>query len=762
MKRVRFWGTRGSLPVALTAPTCARSSSRALRARARPPARQRVADLEAILAGLPFAAAGTYGGHSSCVADRHRRSRVLRLRHGQRPAALRPGGDWRGATAIAQTFHVFMSHLHWDHIMGLPFFVPAYIPGQPRRIYGSHARARGGAAAPAGRAVVSGRLLDLRRDDIEFVHLEPGRHARGRRHEGHDDAAAPRRRLLRLSLRGAAARSSSTRPTPSTSSTTRARPSASSRSSSDADLVIFDAMYSLADAISVKADWGHSSNIVGVELCQMAEARGTSACSTTSRCTTTQPIDARARRDAAPRGDHATGDAARASPRPTTAWKSRCERRAAAPGPDGAPDRTHRASSASSVLVVAGAVLICGATCSPTSAAVGMVRRVSVARAAPARSRCRSPSSRSTRRASPAVGQWPWPRTRAGRSSWTRSTAPAGGDRARHPDARSRRAVARAAVSSATAAGPPRWSPRCAACPRTTRCWPARLRARRRVLAFAGTPEPPACRCARRRSRSRRPEPHGDADRELAVVRLCRRADQHRRARSPASGRGLISVDPDARHRPPHPARRQRRGHARADARHRDAARRRSTRPRMRLNVAGSDVDRPGGRRARACRPRRTARFASTTRTHRADRFVSAIDVLEGQVDPARLRSKLVLIGVDRARPARLPEHADRRAHARQRDPCPAPREPATTARCCTGRAGRRASRRCSSWCSAGCWSMATPRWKPRNAALLMLLGVLAPAALAAFMAFIAPAPAARRGDARRRPDAAVRRRCSC
>jgi ribonuclease BN (tRNA processing enzyme) len=38
----------------------------------------------------------------------------------------------------------------------------------------------------------------------------------------------------------------------------------------DADVVIFDAMYSLADAISVKADWGHSSNVVGVELCQLA------------------------------------------------------------------------------------------------------------------------------------------------------------------------------------------------------------------------------------------------------------------------------------------------------------------------------------------------------------------------------------------------------------------------------------------------------------------------------------------------------------
>jgi ribonuclease BN (tRNA processing enzyme) len=41
----------------------------------------------------------------------------------------------------------------------------------------------------------------------------------------------------------------------------------------DADLVIFDAMYSLADAMSLKEDWGHSSNVVGVELCQMARAK---------------------------------------------------------------------------------------------------------------------------------------------------------------------------------------------------------------------------------------------------------------------------------------------------------------------------------------------------------------------------------------------------------------------------------------------------------------------------------------------------------
>ena len=32
-------------------------------------------------------------------------------------------------------------------------------------------------------------------------------------------------------------------------------------------------MFSLADAISIKEDWGHSSNMVGVELCQMAGVR---------------------------------------------------------------------------------------------------------------------------------------------------------------------------------------------------------------------------------------------------------------------------------------------------------------------------------------------------------------------------------------------------------------------------------------------------------------------------------------------------------
>ena len=33
--------------------------------------------------------------------------------------------------------HLFISHTHWDHIQGFPFFVPAYLPSTTVHVYGS-------------------------------------------------------------------------------------------------------------------------------------------------------------------------------------------------------------------------------------------------------------------------------------------------------------------------------------------------------------------------------------------------------------------------------------------------------------------------------------------------------------------------------------------------------------------------------------------------------------------------------------------------
>jgi phosphoribosyl 1,2-cyclic phosphodiesterase len=270
MKCLRFWGTRGSLPVALTASAVRHKVMAALRAAEG----QRFAsdgELEAYVESLGMAVAGTYGGHSPCVEIETGGSEYVLcdLGSGVRPfgqkAIARHGAAW------PQTYHVFMSHLHWDHIMGFPLFTPAYIPGNRIRIYGGHAQLeeafRRQHAAPS--FPVEFAALPAQ---IEFVRLEPGRkHAvagltvelKLQRHSGDSFG-------YRFSAAGKAVAYS----TDSEHALADLDDSVSfAEFFRDADVVIFDAMYSLTDAISIKADWGHSSNIVGVELCQMAGAR---------------------------------------------------------------------------------------------------------------------------------------------------------------------------------------------------------------------------------------------------------------------------------------------------------------------------------------------------------------------------------------------------------------------------------------------------------------------------------------------------------
>ncbi|HEY6135715.1 MAG TPA: MBL fold metallo-hydrolase [Rubrivivax sp.] len=268
MKRVRFWGTRGSLPVALTAAGLRQKLLATLRA-ARGRSLESEADLDQVLDSLPFATAGTFGGHSSCVQIDTGGPDYFVCDMG---SGLRPFGQ----TAMAQrsggqTFHIFMSHLHWDHIMGLPFFVPAFIPGNRVVIYGSHLeleaalrRQQDPPSFPIGFQIFGAKM--------EFVHLEPGRRydiggvgvtTMLQRHTGDSYA-------YRFEAGGKAVVYSTDSEHP------LAQPEHTDRFVEffrNADLVVFDAMYSLADSISVKADWGHSNNVVGVELCQRADAR---------------------------------------------------------------------------------------------------------------------------------------------------------------------------------------------------------------------------------------------------------------------------------------------------------------------------------------------------------------------------------------------------------------------------------------------------------------------------------------------------------
>ena len=94
--QITFWGVRGSYPV-------------------------------------PGAATVRYGGQTSCVEVRSTTGETLIVDAGTGLRAL--GNKLAGEATAPQHYHVLLSHVHWDHIQGLPFFSPAYVPGTRISIY---------------------------------------------------------------------------------------------------------------------------------------------------------------------------------------------------------------------------------------------------------------------------------------------------------------------------------------------------------------------------------------------------------------------------------------------------------------------------------------------------------------------------------------------------------------------------------------------------------------------------------------------------
>lgn len=268
--RVRFWGTRGSLPVSLTAAAVLDKLATALVAGS---GRKFASYAEAHAFAereLPYAVGHTYGGHTSCVELETGGDEYCVCDMGSGARAF-------GAHVLARqggrpgTVNIFMSHMHWDHVMGFPFFGPAYVPRMKLRIYGCHRELEHAfhrQQEPPGFPV----RFDQLGAKIEFVYLEPER-----THE----VAGMRVTTLLQRHSGDSYGYRFERGGKSVIYSTDSEHKLDDRAETerfvgffrDADLVVFDAMYSFADAISVKADWGHSSNVVGVELCQMAGAK---------------------------------------------------------------------------------------------------------------------------------------------------------------------------------------------------------------------------------------------------------------------------------------------------------------------------------------------------------------------------------------------------------------------------------------------------------------------------------------------------------
>jgi len=98
MLSVRFWGVRGSIPC---------------------PGRSTV----------------EFGGNTSCLEIRaDKRLVIIDLGTG-----VKPLGDWVMENDYKNgplKMDIFITHTHWDHIMGFPMFTPIFVPGVEIRIMG--------------------------------------------------------------------------------------------------------------------------------------------------------------------------------------------------------------------------------------------------------------------------------------------------------------------------------------------------------------------------------------------------------------------------------------------------------------------------------------------------------------------------------------------------------------------------------------------------------------------------------------------------
>lgn len=268
---VRFWGTRGSIPASLTAEKVWEKVRYALEI-ARDKKIDAGTDIEAFMEEeLPFWAKATYGTNTPCVEIRDGESFVLC----DAGTGLRDFGNEylrTYGTGSPGDFHIFMTHFHWDHIQGFPFFVPAYIKGNRITFYGCHEELKKALTLQQDTPYFPVRLKDLPAE-IRFISLDADERyeiegfevmAKAQSHPGLSYG-------YRFETDGRSVVYSTDAEHKFASDEEEAFPFI--RFFSHADLLIFDAQYPFLDAVTTKEDWGHSNSFHGVELAVKARVK---------------------------------------------------------------------------------------------------------------------------------------------------------------------------------------------------------------------------------------------------------------------------------------------------------------------------------------------------------------------------------------------------------------------------------------------------------------------------------------------------------
>ncbi len=129
---IKFWGSRGSLPKPMGNADFIDHVARLIETAKH----KNIKSLDDFLASMKDGQLGTpvsYGGNTLCH----------QITHGQTKFFVDMGSGLRevGNEVVAEkrkNFTFFLTHMHWDHLMGMPFFLPTFLPDHKLTLYHVH------------------------------------------------------------------------------------------------------------------------------------------------------------------------------------------------------------------------------------------------------------------------------------------------------------------------------------------------------------------------------------------------------------------------------------------------------------------------------------------------------------------------------------------------------------------------------------------------------------------------------------------------
>lgn len=134
--KVKLWGVRGSHPTPLNSLTIEKKIIKALTL-ARPGDLSSEESVREFVGNLPLSIKGSYGGNTTCIEVRTKSGEIIIIDCGSgiinlsKELMKEEFGSGKGAA------NIILTHTHWDHIQGIPFFSPFYVKGNRFNIYSS-------------------------------------------------------------------------------------------------------------------------------------------------------------------------------------------------------------------------------------------------------------------------------------------------------------------------------------------------------------------------------------------------------------------------------------------------------------------------------------------------------------------------------------------------------------------------------------------------------------------------------------------------